>query len=193
MGAQLVGLAFAVASRLELKPHEALLLIGMAHTALDSDKAPRYFGSRESSAFLLGRFVPDEADPDAPNAEEVRLEREAAFKSVQRAVRGLTRAGAIQVRRTPRIGQRAEYSLPVDLWRKVALTDPSKTKSVHLDRTKTVHLPRTQSVRPEDENRPPKETQEPQEDLGEEEHPDPAEPHVSSPQGGLLVGSMVEA
>lgn len=170
MGAQLVGLAFVVARRLELKPHESLLLLGMAHTALDTDKAPRYFGARETRTLFLGRHVPDEVGPDSIDFEAVSLVCEAAFKSVQRAVRGLTGAGAIQVRRLPRVGQRAEYSLPVDLWNRIARSEPMKTKSVHLDRTQTVHLAGTESDRSSDANRPPKNAQEPLEDLGDEEN-----------------------
>lgn len=193
MGGQLVRLAWAVAVRVELKPHEVMLLLGMADTALDTDPNPRYFASRETSAYFLGRFVPDEPDPSHPDAEAIRLEREAAFKSVQRAVRGLTRAGVVELRRTPRIGQRAEYSLPVALWTEVAFSDPTRTKSVHLSRTESVHHSRTQSVPAEVENRPPKEPEEPLEDPGEEEHHDPAEAHVGSPQHGRSDGSMVAA
>jgi hypothetical protein len=115
MGAQLVAAAYAFAAKHEppLKPNEKLLLIFMALTALDTDKSPRYFAARESSALALGRLVPDAPTSDNPRADEINAERAAAFQRVKEALAGLVKAKAIERVRSGRPGQRAEFVLKV--------------------------------------------------------------------------------
>lgn len=103
MGAQLVGKAFAFAALNDLRPNEALLLVWMAHTALDNDKQPRYFASRDESAIALGR-----------SAAEIAANRRAAHQAVKVAVAGLVKSGAIARIRVGREGTRAEYALRLD-------------------------------------------------------------------------------
>ncbi|GAA4145337.1 hypothetical protein [Leifsonia shinshuensis] len=107
MGAHLVGKAFAFAAANDLKPNEFRLLIFMALTALDSDQPPRYFASREESAYGLGRMVEDKTtlDPRAIGA------RDAAFWAVKTAVQGLVKSGAIERKQRGRNGRRAEFVL----------------------------------------------------------------------------------
>ena len=118
MGAQLVGKAFAFATEHELKANEMRLLVWMSLMAMDRDTPPRYFASREESAYGLGRFVPDEPHPLDANAEVATLEREAAFQRVKIATAGLVRSGAITRTRRGQAGNRAEFVLsygqPVD-------------------------------------------------------------------------------
>ncbi|NQX11830.1 hypothetical protein HQQ80_09365 [Microbacteriaceae bacterium VKM Ac-2855] len=111
MGAQLVGRAFVFAADHRLTGNEMRLLLWMARTALDGDDQPRYFASREESAFGLGDRLPEEPDPavadDASRA--ARAVRAASFQRVKVAVNGLVAKGAISVLRRGREGQRAEY------------------------------------------------------------------------------------
>lgn len=107
MGAQLVGKAFAFAVATSLKPNEKTLLIWMAFTALDSDQPPRYFASREESAYGLGRMVADRntSDPVA------LAERASAFQLVKVATQGLVESGAIERVERGRSGHRAVFAL----------------------------------------------------------------------------------
>jgi hypothetical protein len=111
VGAQLVGKAFTFAAEKALKPNEVKLLLWMSLIALDADTPPRYFGARESSAFGLGRKIPDAPNELDPAAEAKHLEREAAFYAVKIAVQGLVAAGAIQRLKRGREGTRAEFAL----------------------------------------------------------------------------------
>lgn len=106
MGAQLVGKAFAFGMAHSLTGNEFRLLAFMAHTALDTDQPPRYYGSRERSAFGLGIAVPEHDDtPEAAKA------RRSAFEVVRRATAALVDAGAITRVRSGRAGQRAEFTI----------------------------------------------------------------------------------
>ncbi|WP_434316380.1 hypothetical protein [Leifsonia sp. P73] len=106
MGAQLVGKAFAFGMTHSLTGNEFRLLAFMAHTALDSDRPPRYYGSRERSAYGLGFVLPDHDDtPEAAKA------RRSAFEVVRRATAALLDAGAITRVRSGRAGQRAEFTI----------------------------------------------------------------------------------
>jgi hypothetical protein len=107
VGAQLVGKAFAFAFIRPLKPNEKTLLIWMAHTAKDTDPEPRYFASREVSAYALGFDV---ASGDVLDLAAIRR-RESAFETVRKAIKGLVDAGAIVRIRRGREGQRAEFRL----------------------------------------------------------------------------------
>jgi hypothetical protein len=116
VGAALTGEAFAYAAREHaagrpLTHNERLLLLFMAHTALDADKPPRYFGSRERSAVALGRMVPDEPAVDHPERSERQRERHNAFSAVKTATRGLVQRGAIERLHSGRAGRRAEFAL----------------------------------------------------------------------------------
>lgn len=106
MGAQLVGKAIAFAAVNDLKPNEFKLLIFMAQTALDTDQLPRYFGSREMSAYGIGLVV---ADSDV--TKYARRRRNSAFELLRRATNGLIAAGAITQTRGGRIGQHAEFTV----------------------------------------------------------------------------------
>lgn len=114
MGANLVGRVIAYAADVPLKPNEFRLLVGMAHTALDTAERPRYFDSREASALILGRRVPDAVHDGDPSADAVARERNAAFQAVKEALRGLNNLGAIKRQRTGGNGRRAEYTIVLD-------------------------------------------------------------------------------
>lgn len=112
----LTGEAFAYAAREHaagrpLAHNERLLLLFMAHTALDADRPPRYFGSRERSAVALGRMVPDEPSLDMADRDRLMRERQNAFSLIKTATRGLVERGAIERVRSGRAGQRAEFVL----------------------------------------------------------------------------------
>ncbi|MEY9851251.1 hypothetical protein ABH923_000929 [Leifsonia sp. EB41] len=111
MGAQLVGRAIAFQANNDLKPNEYRLLVYMAHTAKDADQPPRYFASREASAFGIGRMVPDEPDLVDPRHDQKCAERKAAFQAVKVAVKGLVDVRAIKQLRAGAEGVRAEYAL----------------------------------------------------------------------------------
>lgn len=116
MGATLTGEAFAYAAMEHeagrpLPHNERLLLLFMAHTALDADQPPRYFGSRERSAVAFGRMVPDEPSLDQPDRDRLMRERHNAFSLIKTATRGLVARGAIERVRSGRAGQRAEFVL----------------------------------------------------------------------------------
>jgi hypothetical protein len=106
-----VSAAFVFAARVPLKPNEARLLLFMAHTALDTDKPPRYFASREASALALGRMVPDAPDLLDPDSARIEAERAAAFQRVKIATQGLVSLGAISRIRRGREGSRAEFAI----------------------------------------------------------------------------------
>jgi hypothetical protein len=148
VGAQLVGKAFAFASRVALKPNEKLLLLWMSLTALDSDTPPKYFAARESSALALGRMVPDAPDPQDPDATSIEAERNAAFQRVKLATQGLVKAGAIRNVRRGREGSRAEFVLIFG------------TESVPLESTESVPLSGSESVPPGGRNPYPQGTTE---------------------------------
>lgn len=114
MGAQLVGRVIAYGADVPLKPNEFRLLVGMAHTALDTAERPRYFDSREASAMILGRRVPDAVHESDPSSERVTKERNAAFQAVKEALNGLSKLGAIKRQRTGGNGRRAEYTIVLD-------------------------------------------------------------------------------
>jgi hypothetical protein len=143
MGAKLVGQAFAFAARHSLTHSETLLLVWMAHTALDADVPPRYFAAREHSAVALGRLVPDAPDPSSPDAAVVIRERAAAFQRVKLATQGLVRARAIVSSRRGREGQRAEYKLTFGA---VGTGDSEGTESVPLTGTESVPLSESKTV-----------------------------------------------
>jgi hypothetical protein len=152
MGAQLVGRAIAFAAMNDLKPNEYRLLIFMALTALDTDQPPRYFASREESAFGLGRRV---ADGHTTDPDEIAA-RDAAFKAVKLAVQGLVKCGAIERLQRGRSGRRAEFAVTF-----------RGTKSVPLKGTESVPLRGTKSVPAGVRNPSPQgTTDEPQEELG---------------------------
>lgn len=111
MGAQLVGQAFAFAARHQLKSNEALLLLFMAHTALDADDPPRYFASRERSAIAIGRMVPDVPAADDPDSDKLNAERASVFELLRRATNGLLATGAVERLHGGRGGRTAEYVL----------------------------------------------------------------------------------
>lgn len=108
MGAQLVGRVFVFAAANDMKPTEFRLLTFMAHTALDSARPPLYFGSRERSAYGIGRMVED--DRDDLTIQE-RNDRAAAFQAVKVATQGLIRLGAIERVQRGRLGHRATFAL----------------------------------------------------------------------------------
>lgn len=143
MGAQLVGRAFAFAATSRLTQSERLVLLFMAYTALDADKPPRYFASREQTAIALGRMVPDAVSPDDDRFAEVEAERTAAFQRVKLAVQGLVKAGAIERVRRGREGQRAEFVL---VFGSVENGEHLGTHSVPLDGTHSVPLSESDSV-----------------------------------------------
>ncbi|NEN06333.1 hypothetical protein G3T36_10640 [Diaminobutyricibacter tongyongensis] len=165
MGAQLVGKAFAFASRVTLKPNEKLLLLWMSLTALDSDNPPRYFAARESSALALGRMVPDAPPQGDPNAPAIEAERAAAFQRVKIATQGLVQAGAIRNARRGREGTRAEYVLTFG------------TESVPLESTENVPLSGSESVPPRGRNPYPRGTTEEHKEQPSGESRHPAPPH----------------
>lgn len=175
VGARLVGQAFAFAARRPLKPNESLLLLFMAHTALDADVPPRYFASREQSALALGRMVPERPTPDDARAAQMDAERAAAFQRVKTATQGLVRAGAIRSLRRGREGQRAEYALTFGA---VDGSGSRGTDSNPLAGTENVPLSGSDSVLQQVRNPYPQgTTQEPQ-GITPRETTDPAFTHV---------------
>ncbi|MEO7017241.1 MAG: hypothetical protein ABI067_11975 [Leifsonia sp.] len=172
MGAQLVGKAFVFASRVALKPNEKLLLIWMSHTALDSDRPPRYFAAREASALALGRMVPDAPDPDASNAPEIQAERLAAFQRVKIATQGLVKAGAIRNVRRGREGTRAEYALTFG-------AQLNGTNSVPLESSESVPLSESESVPRQGRNPYPQGTTEDYKEQHSGKSRHPASPHFA--------------
>lgn len=96
MGSTLVGLVFA--NHATLPPRSYIVLLRMAHTALDrpstrSDREPNiYFAGWELLALCLGYDVPD-ADP---NDEKVTRTRDVAYQAVKRALRPLVSRGLIE-------------------------------------------------------------------------------------------------
>jgi hypothetical protein len=120
----------------------------MSLTALDNDKPPRYFASRETTAVAFGRTVPDQPDPTDPAAEEIDRMRDAAFKPVETALRGLKSKGAIRKIRDGRGGTTAAFALvfePVDNFR---LGGARGTENVTLETTEIVTLRGTKTVPP---------------------------------------------
>ncbi|GAA1786221.1 hypothetical protein GCM10009735_16820 [Actinomadura chokoriensis] len=81
--------------------------VHMALVSLDDDLPPVYFAGREALAMALGRTIPPEDDDPA-----VIRERRAAFRVVDRALKDLTDAGAIElVRASAPGGRNARYAL----------------------------------------------------------------------------------
>ncbi len=112
MGASNVKAVYALWGDLDHAPHR--LLAYMAVRALDvsteGKPARRFYGGREELAVALGRALPDPTPGDA----EVRRERLAAFRAVDRAVAALVSAGAVRVVRHAHTGSTAEYALQLD-------------------------------------------------------------------------------
>jgi len=115
MGVRLVGEAMSYRVDVPLHANEYSLLIGMALTARDTDTPPRYFDSREAAALALGRRVPDAHRDDARCACADCRARSAAFEAVKVALRGLVALGAVERTKRARAGQRAEYSIVLDV------------------------------------------------------------------------------
>jgi hypothetical protein len=101
------------------------LLAYMANASLDEASPPRFYGGRESMAFALGWVVADAGteDPDA-----IAL-RERAFKSVNRLVGVLRKAGAIVQTRVAAPGRNAEYALNLRAQRSLETWDRSRPRS----------------------------------------------------------------
>lgn len=156
MGAQLVGRAIAFQANHELKPNEYRLLVYMAHTAKDADLPPRYFGSREASAFGLGRMVPDEPDELDPDREQKAAVRASAFQAVKVALKGLVDVRAIKQLRAGSEGVRAEYALTFE-----GLT--AADRKALLSQVRNSYRQRREPLRRSYEIRTPQEYQEPQE------------------------------
>lgn len=110
MGVKLVKQMMVYAVDVPLTQNEYRLLLNMALTAMDADQPPRYFDSREASAYALGRRVPDAPPPGQPELPE----RLAAFQAVKTATRGLVALGAIEQLKTGHKGQRAEFAIRLD-------------------------------------------------------------------------------
>ncbi|MFD1662437.1 hypothetical protein ACFSL4_30730 [Streptomyces caeni] len=107
MGAGLVKAVYARWASLPHAPFRALVF--MAVTAKDEDNPPCFWGGRESLALALGRMAPPPNDDDP----EVIKERRAAFASVDRAVKELTKVKAIKVVEAAGHYRPAKYALNV--------------------------------------------------------------------------------
>jgi hypothetical protein len=107
VGARLVEKAFACIAERDrvnaapLTPNAKILLLWMAEKAMDNDPSPRYFGSRDLSAYGMGRFL-DDLTPEP--------RRRSAYEIVRRATQELVQKGLIQRVKSGRQGQRAEFS-----------------------------------------------------------------------------------
>lgn len=101
------------------------LLTYMANGSLDEDSPPRFYGGRESMAFALGWVVADAGTGD-PAAIALR---ERAFKSVNRLVGVLRKAGAIVQTRAAAPGRNAEYALNLKTKRSLETWDRSRPRS----------------------------------------------------------------
>lgn len=190
MGAQLVGQAFIFAKEyaalqatdrgarkgLGLKPNEFRLLVWIALTALDTDRAPRYFAKRERSALGLGWMVPDAVDTEDPSFSEVDRQRTSAFQGVKLAMSGLTKAGAIRNVRRGREGTTAEYVLTFPDWLAAHLLG---TSSIPLQSRDVIPLSGRKLVRGPVRNPYPLGTTDDYKELDRRESRHPAEPHVS--------------
>lgn len=88
-------------------PHASMrAFVYMALVSLDDDVPPVYFAGREALALALGRAVPPEDDDPA-----VVRERRAAFRAVDRALKDLIDAGAIELVKPGAPGRNARYAL----------------------------------------------------------------------------------
>lgn len=105
MGAGNVKLVFANWAHLEHHPFRVLLY--MALTTKDTVHPARYWDRWESLAVALGRMVPDETDGD----EQVRLERQAALRAVNRATAELLNTGAVTLAQRASPGRNTVYEL----------------------------------------------------------------------------------
>lgn len=122
--------AMRFAAEQDLKPNEFRLLMHMCLLAVDDATPPKYWASRERSAWALGHPVPL-ADDD----EEAARERRAGFQLVKVATRGLLDKAAIYRLSAGRAGRQAEFEIRVlpavdalGLW--YAKRTPGSTDSV---------------------------------------------------------------
>ena len=108
------------------------VLMQMAHTSLDSDLAPTYWGGWDTLAVMaLGRR---DWPADDDDSKEARATRRASFEIVRLAISDLKKAGAIKVAKRGKRGAQARYSLQLDsanLWttlqqRKETLRDDAR-------------------------------------------------------------------
>jgi hypothetical protein len=159
MGAQLVARAYRFGSQVALKPNEARLLMYMALTALDTDAEPKYFASREDSAFALGR--------DLANASPAEIA--SAFQQVKVAVNGLMDTGAITRVTRGSAGRRAEYGITLVPKERSTKVIPVKVRIPYPRSTKVIRRRYVVLT--------PKEPQEPQE-KNKEKSRDPAPSHL---------------
>lgn len=154
-------------------PNEMRLLIWMSLHALDRDIPPRYFMRREGTAVAFGRKIPDEPDPESPDAEDVRRERAAAFQRIKIATQGLVKKGAIRRVRRGREGVIAEYALIF-----------GGTSHVPLIGTPDVPLSESPRVPHSVRDAYPQGTTEEQQDKGRGRTPGPAAPHLHPVESG---------
>lgn len=156
MGVKLVKQFIAYSVDVPLNINEYRLLLNMALTALDADNPPRYFDSREASAYALGRRIPDPPPPGEPELPE----RLAAFEAVKTATRGLVGLRAIERLKTGHRGQRAEYAIRLDPmlsrgtdeWRKrKARPSPKPRRNRSADPTDDPSVDPTDDPQPETE------------------------------------------
>jgi phage terminase large subunit-like protein len=108
VGAHLVGYALNPHWASRLNPTERLVLITMCHTAKDyatkKDPARLYFAGHD---YLMIMITGDETKPGT-------AEHEAARKQIQRAIRGLSAAGAIKVVDGAKRSRNARYEVTPD-------------------------------------------------------------------------------
>ena len=98
-------------AKVSMDPNALRLLVYMSLRALDTDKQPRYTGSRETSAFGLGRNVPEPVLPDDERFAAIQRERNAAFQVAKIAIANLVAVGAIKQLQRGREGTRATFAL----------------------------------------------------------------------------------
>lgn len=114
MGANLVKRAIAFGAVNRLTGNEFRVLIQMSVTALDTDRPPRYWSSREETARAIGRMLPDEPESNHPDFARISREREAGFAAVKEAIKGLRSKGALRSAQVGRRGYRAAYELTMN-------------------------------------------------------------------------------
>ena len=102
IGAKNVGLVFARWP--DLPASAKLLLVYMAHRALDGDDHPVFYGGRQDLAVGMGR------GPVTPDDED---KADAAYHAVRRAMGLLQKVGAITLIERPRRGRNAKYLLNI--------------------------------------------------------------------------------
>jgi hypothetical protein len=114
MGANLVKRAIAFGAVNHLTGNEFRVLVQMSVTALDTDRPPRYWSSREETARAIGRMLPDEPESGHPDFARICREREAGFSAVKEAIKGLRHKGALRSAQVGRRGYRAAYELTMN-------------------------------------------------------------------------------